>query len=268
METYQDDNNYPITNGGDWYCTNGDTNDWSYGEWGDIDTTIELHPGQNPYTHDPSDANILTECQKNDDAILQTMLAPLRYGVHGKVVVSESDNTPVTGVTVWFKDLPGSDESEEDWFCVNDPNLGDFYFMLLPGNYDATAEIPGYGDVDFSITVPDTGSVTTVRIYGDEGTVDDEGEAPNNPFRFELMQNKPNPASNATTFNFTLPRACETSIEIFDIKGRKVATPFEGFANIGENEVNFDISSLANGVYLYRLSSDEGTSVRKMVIER
>jgi hypothetical protein len=266
-EIYDDYTNYGVTNGGDWYETNGDTNDWSYGEWGDVDTTIELHPG-GQYGNDPGPEHILAECEKNDDAILQTLLAPLRYGVHGKVVVSTTDDTPVTGAVIWFKDLPGSDPDEKDWFSVNDEVLGDFYFMLLPGNYDATAEIPGYGDVDFNFTVPATGSTTYVTIYAEEGSADDEGETPVTPYRFELAQNKPNPASDATTFSFTLPRSCDVSLDVYDIKGRKVATPLEGAANIGGNEVNFDTSALANGVYLYRLSSDEGTSVRKMVVER
>lgn len=265
---YDDYTNYGVTNGGDWYYTNGDTNDWSYGEWGDVDTTIELHPGSYPYTHDPNETGIITECQKNDDAILQTMLAPLRYGVHGKVVVSETDDTPVTDATIWFKDLPGSAPSEADWFSVNDPDLGDFYFMLLQGTYDVTCEASGYSDVDFQIHVPPTGNVTNVTVYMENGTVDVPDDGPVVPYEFSLAQNRPNPVAGETTFAFTLPRMCDATLDIYDIKGRKVATPLEGLADMGENEVSFDTSALANGVYLYRLSSDEGTSVRKMVVER
>jgi len=267
-EIYDSYTDYTITNGGDWYETNGDTNDWSYGEWGDIDTTIELSAGQGSYSHDPLPSNILGVCQDNEYAILDTMLAPIHYGVHGKVVVSETDNTPVTDVKIWVKDLPGSDETEEDWFCINDDVLGDFYFMLLPGNYDATAEIPVYGNVDFNFTAPATGSTAYVVIYAEDGTVGADGETPINPYRFELAQNKPNPVTGETIFSFTLPRQSDATLEIYDIKGRKVGTPFEGQANMGENEVSFDTSALANGVYLYRLISDESNSVRKMVVER
>ncbi|HCH64657.1 MAG TPA: hypothetical protein DFR83_17755 [Deltaproteobacteria bacterium] len=37
-----------ITNGAEWYPTNGDTNDWAYGYWGTFDYTVELSPTKTP----------------------------------------------------------------------------------------------------------------------------------------------------------------------------------------------------------------------------
>lgn len=275
MEIYQDNippnpiYDYVITNGGDWYTTNGDTNDWSYGVWGDVDTTIELYGGfKAPYTHDPSEGQLDDICMENDESILQTMLAPLRYGMHGKVVVSTTDPTPVTGATVTVYDLPGGDESEEDWFCVNDPELGDFYFMLLPGTYDATCSADGYSDVDFQVTVPETGSTTFVTVYMDNGVAGEDGDTPSVPYEFSLAQNRPNPVSHSTVISFTLPMSAYATLDIFDIKGRKVDIVYEGQAETGSNDICYDTSHLANGVYLYRLTSDMDIATKKMLVNR
>ncbi|HSP07792.1 MAG TPA: M14 family zinc carboxypeptidase, partial [Acidobacteriota bacterium] len=36
------------TNGADWYITRGDTNDWSYAKWSDLDTTLEVTLDKTP----------------------------------------------------------------------------------------------------------------------------------------------------------------------------------------------------------------------------
>ena len=85
---------------------------------------------------------------------------------------------------------------------------------------------------------------------------------------FALAQNAPNPARAATTVAFSVPTACDASITVYDVAGRKVATAFAGAAKAGENEVSLDVSALAPGVYAYRLEAAGATAARKMVVTR
>ncbi|UCH79239.1 MAG: T9SS type A sorting domain-containing protein, partial [Candidatus Coatesbacteria bacterium] len=71
---------------------------------------------------------------------------------------------------------------------------------------------------------------------------------------FALSQNRPNPASTSTTVAFTVAAATEAALTVFDVAGRKVAAHTVQ-AKKGENEVALDISSLAPGVYTYRLEA-------------
>jgi hypothetical protein len=85
---------------------------------------------------------------------------------------------------------------------------------------------------------------------------------------FALAQNAPNPARTTTTFAFSVPTACEATIAVYDVAGRKVATPFKGAAKAGENELSVDVSTLAPGVYTYRLEAGGAAAAKRMVVVR
>ena len=60
-------------------------------------------------------------------------------------------------------------------------------------------------------------------------------------------------------------------IEIFNVLGKLVAVPFDGMAVAGENSVVWDGrftdgQMTSSGVYFYRLSSDNYTETRKMML--
>ncbi|HVP07060.1 MAG TPA: T9SS type A sorting domain-containing protein, partial [Candidatus Acidoferrum sp.] len=91
------------------------------------------------------------------------------------------------------------------------------------------------------------------------------------PKSFSLSQNYPNPFNPTTTISFSLPAAGQARLEVFNILGVLVATPFDGNANAGANEVVWDGKdaggrSVASGVYLYRLTSGSFTETRKMML--
>ena len=68
----------------------------------------------------------------------------------------------------------------------------------------------------------------------------------------------PNPAQGGTRFSFTVEREAEVRLEVFDIAGRKVATPFAGKAAPGAMSVDWalakaDGARIAAGVYFARI---------------
>ena len=83
---------------------------------------------------------------------------------------------------------------------------------------------------------------------------------------FALAQNAPNPARAATTVRFSVPTACEATITVYDIAGRRVMTAFAGGAKAGENELEVNVSSLAPGVYTYRLEAGGEAAAKRMVV--
>ncbi|MCP4231324.1 MAG: T9SS type A sorting domain-containing protein [bacterium] len=83
---------------------------------------------------------------------------------------------------------------------------------------------------------------------------------------FELMQNRPNPATGITTFAFALPEAAKTTLSIYDIKGRKVDTVIEGNLAAGQHSIDY-ACALPGGIYLYRLEAGGESAVKKMVVE-
>jgi hypothetical protein len=82
---------------------------------------------------------------------------------------------------------------------------------------------------------------------------------------FALAPNRPNPARTSTTFAFTVPAACKATLALYDMAGRKVASRVVS-AKAGGNDVVVDVSSLAPGVYTYRLEAGGEAAARKMVV--
>ncbi|MBZ0177792.1 MAG: T9SS type A sorting domain-containing protein, partial [Melioribacteraceae bacterium] len=62
-------------------------------------------------------------------------------------------------------------------------------------------------------------------------------------------------------------QSVQTSLKIYDILGREVATLVNETLKPGNYEVNFDASNLSGGVYFYRIKAgNEYQSVKKMLL--
>ncbi len=83
---------------------------------------------------------------------------------------------------------------------------------------------------------------------------------------FRLYQNYPNPFNPSTTFRFDLPQRTNVTLQIFDLEGRSIATIINGVMESGPQEVQFDASGLASGIYLYRLQTGTFVDTKKMVL--
>ncbi|MBL0062528.1 MAG: T9SS type A sorting domain-containing protein [bacterium] len=64
---------------------------------------------------------------------------------------------------------------------------------------------------------------------------------------------------------FDLPRALQTSLNVYDVLGREVAELAGGVMNAGSHTIIYDASGLSSGVYFYRLEAGEFGETRKMV---
>jgi len=83
---------------------------------------------------------------------------------------------------------------------------------------------------------------------------------------YGLEQNYPNPFNPATIIRYQIPKAGNVTLKIYDILGSEVTTLINEVKSEGRYEVNFDASSLASGVYLYRLQVNDFVSTKKMIL--
>jgi hypothetical protein len=91
------------------------------------------------------------------------------------------------------------------------------------------------------------------------------GKKPVLPGNFALNQNYPNPFNPATTIDYQLPATGRIKIDIYDILGQKVMTLFEGKQEAGAQQIVFNGSRLASGVYICRLQFENRSLSRKMI---
>jgi len=81
----------------------------------------------------------------------------------------------------------------------------------------------------------------------------------------------PNPVFRSTRFSFTLSREADVRLEVFDLSGRRVATPFAGRATPGTTSVDWtltrgDGSPLPAGIYFARLGGLGTATIARMVV--
>jgi hypothetical protein len=82
---------------------------------------------------------------------------------------------------------------------------------------------------------------------------------------FNLKQNFPNPFNPATTIEFAIPVTGHYTIKVYNLLGQEVAALLNGEVSTGVHIINFDASNLSSGTYIYRLSGENVSIVKKMV---
>lgn len=86
------------------------------------------------------------------------------------------------------------------------------------------------------------------------------------PTSYDLAQNYPNPFNPSTTIRYQLPQDGIVTLKIYDVLGSEIATLVNEEKVAGKYEVNFNASSLASGVYIYKIQAGEFVSSKKMML--
>lgn len=83
---------------------------------------------------------------------------------------------------------------------------------------------------------------------------------------FALGNNYPNPFNPSTTIDFSIPAKGLVNLTIYNLLGQEVARLVDGQMEAGNHSVRWNASTMASGIYLYRLNAEGFTSTRKMLL--
>ena len=84
------------------------------------------------------------------------------------------------------------------------------------------------------------------------------------PVEYKLNQNYPNPFNPSTTIKYSLPKASQVTLKIYDALGNEVRSIVDKYEQAGNYVERFDGSELASGVYFYKLNAGDYTETKKM----
>ena len=128
-------------------------------------------------------------------------------------------------------------------------------------------EVTTIGDKDYILVFGgnNEGYLNTLYIGEIEltGIEDETGIA---PYGVRLLQNCPNPFNSITQIAYEIPVACDVCLEVFDITGRKIATLVDSWQDPGTRNAVWNAIGVPSGVYFYRISVQDETAVRRMVV--
>lgn len=94
------------------------------------------------------------------------------------------------------------------------------------------------------------------------------------PSGLKLEQNYPNPFNPSTKISWQSPLSSHTTLKIYDVLGREVATLLDEYREAGSYVIEFNVgqtfslSPLASGVYFYKLIVGDFTEVKKMILNK
>jgi len=160
----------------------------------------------------------------------------------------------------------GSDMYGGAFYCI-DSNGVILWKNIFPNEYDSCPAIAPdgtmyiglqYGDFDF-------GQIQTLYAIKDTLT-DVKDEKVETVKDYQLFQNYPDPFNPSTTIKYSLPKAWNVKLTVYNILGSKVATIVDGYKMAGNYSVRFDALGLSSGIYFYELNTGNFRDIKKMVI--
>ncbi len=91
------------------------------------------------------------------------------------------------------------------------------------------------------------------------------------PDNFKLYQNYPNPFNPVTKIKFDIPgtikhKTLDVKLIVYDILGKEIETLINERLNPGSYEAAFDGSNLTSGIYFYKLTIENYTQTKTMVL--
>jgi hypothetical protein len=110
------------------------------------------------------------------------------------------------------------------------------------------------------------GAIINGRRYGTITSIDEFGLGQNMPSYFRLGQNFPNPFNPSTQIRFEVPHTSNVTIKVYNMLGQEIATLVNRLHNPGSYTVTFNASTLAAGVYVYRLQANKANLINKMLL--
>ena len=86
------------------------------------------------------------------------------------------------------------------------------------------------------------------------------------PHDYVLSQNFPNPFNPTTEIQFTVKGSGQTTLKVYDLLGKEVATLVDEHMNAGTYRTRFDATGLSSGTYIYTLTQNGTRLSNKMML--
>lgn len=154
---------------------------------------------------------------------------------------------------------------------------------LLNGEIVHSSPFSGSTTKTFTFTAPQTAGTVTMAAVGSIGSnpppwhhatnlmitvtpstgIKKIEETANN---YALKQNFPNPFNPNTLISYSIPKATYVNLIVYDILGQQIATLVNQKLDAGSYQVNFDGTGVASGIYYYKLTTGDFTSIKKMTL--
>jgi hypothetical protein len=86
------------------------------------------------------------------------------------------------------------------------------------------------------------------------------------PSSYSLSQNYPNPFNPITNVKFSILKAGQVKLIVYDIQGREMETLLNESLKPGTYESTFNGSNYPSGIYFYKIQTDDFAQTKRMIL--
>ncbi|MFH1734143.1 MAG: T9SS type A sorting domain-containing protein [bacterium] len=154
-------------------------------------------------------------------------------------------------LTAWKDDIATS--SQKDGY--DEGNEMTFVWFDISENQEITFEVPPTTASALDDPIAPTHSGFGSGFYARRSLTDGVSTVTQLPTEFKLSQNYPNPFNAETMIPLQLPQRSQVRIELFNIRGQRVRTIYDGIESAGLRRISFNAGNLPSGVYFYKINA-------------
>jgi hypothetical protein len=151
-------------------------------------------------------------------------------------------------------------------FGAGGPDPGGLFDVtgtLTAGTYRLRAEATGTASASYGTSDAGVASFDVTLSISSQA-----GVGPGPALELALLQNHPNPVTQATAIPFVLPEEGHVTLRMFDALGRAVTTLVDGNLPAGPHEIAWDAAERPEGVYFYLLEVGGRAITKKLVVRQ
>jgi hypothetical protein len=178
-------------------------------------------------------------------------------------IVKGNDGSTLPGTLNYITDASGNFVD----YSVTDLDGSYLIGSVDAGSYTMVSTLASFQSVQKTLSVDySTNSTLNVDISLTPNSttgVNDKGTVVKG---YELKQNYPNPFNPSTIISYQLPQNSFVTLKIYNVLGNEVATLVNEQQTAGNYNFNFKANNLASGIYIYKLTAGNFTSVRKLTL--
>lgn len=254
-----------------------------YPAFGTVDGTLQCAAAGSPYTitwcattspyYYETTATTMLTVLPNPHAPAVSAPASVSRSVGSTLIIpiaaSDPDGDAITDLTADLSNLPPADvgggNPTASFSAEPGDHAGSLTWNLHPGD-------EGDYRVRFSAFNTLAGCVLT-RIHVAAANITGVALGDPAPANVYLDQNRPNPFNPETSIQFHLPREARVVLEVFDIRGGRVAKLLDRVLPAGPHDTSWDGRdgrgrAMPSGVYLCRVQSEGLSLSRRMILLR
>jgi hypothetical protein len=162
-----------------------------------------------------------------------------------------------------------------DYYYQLEYEYSDIYYGKIESQrFEYSGHISSHwGPCSFDLVKSPLNGVSVVWNYGQDVylwrerlTGVTEQIAPGLPIKALLSSAHPNPFNSSVVISYSLPFPHHVQLEVFNIRGQKVATLLEGEQAAGAKEILWDASDMTSGLYFCKLTVGKFSEVKKMTL--